>query len=333
MFNNSWVLNLWVVMRSTFAATGLLILLISCSNDSTQESEKNQAVVEQAAPKTIALVMKTLTNPFFVEMERGARRAEKELGINLVVKTAAQETSIQQQIGIVEKLIQEKINAIVIAPGDSVELIPVLKQAQDAGIVVVNIDNRLDPEYSKVSGLNNVPFISVDNEQAAYLSAKTLTARMEKPTLVAILEGIRGAGNAEDRKNGAVRAFEEEDKASIVAMDTANWKIDEAFSVTERLLKTHPDIGAIFCANDMMALGTIQYLKSAGRSDVMVAGYDALDEAIDEVRAGGLVTTVDQQAAEQGYQGVLFAVKLLNGEKMPALKLIDTRIITKDSLN
>ncbi len=70
--------------------------------------------------------MKTLTNPFFVEMERGARRAEQELGVNLSVKTAAQETSIEQQIQLVEDLIATNVNAIVIAPGDSQRLIPAL---------------------------------------------------------------------------------------------------------------------------------------------------------------------------------------------------------------
>ena len=93
----------------------------------------------------IALVMKTLTNPFFAEMERGARRAEAELDIELLVKTAAQETSIEQQIAIVDDLIRDRVDAIVIAPGDLFKLIPVLAKARKAGIVVINVDNRLDP--------------------------------------------------------------------------------------------------------------------------------------------------------------------------------------------
>ena len=87
---------------------------------------------EQPKAFTIGLVMKTLTNPFFVEMEKGARQAEKDFGINLVVRTGAQETSIEQQITIVRDLIKENVDAIVIAPADSSELIPVLKEAQDA---------------------------------------------------------------------------------------------------------------------------------------------------------------------------------------------------------
>jgi len=224
-------------------------------------------------------------------------------------KTAAQETSIQQQISIVENLINAKVDAIVIAPGDSVELIPVLKQAQDQGIVVINIDNPLDPEYSKKQGLQAVPFISVDNEQGAYDSVSTLTRQLDKLGEVAIVEGIRGAKNAEDRKNGAVRAFNDSQLATIVAMETANWKIDEGYEVTKQIFTDHPNVAALFCANDMMALGAIQYLQESGNNDVLVAAYDALQDAIQAVRDGKLVATIDQQAAEQGYLDVVAPLK------------------------
>lgn len=337
--SNALVFSQWLLL---FTLLTVALLLSGCSdagdvNNADKQTDKKIIVPSQtelADPKntqTIALVMKTLTNPFFIEMERGARRAEKELGINLLVKTAAQETSIQQQINIVGDLIRLKTDAIVIAPGDSVELIPVLKQAQDAGITVINIDNRLDPQYSKITKLAGVPFIGVDNEKAAYLLAKSLANQLIQPTSVAILEGIRGAANAEDRKNGAIRAFNEHSLATIVAMETANWKIDEALEVSKQLFVQHPEIGILFCANDMMALGAIEYLKSVGRSNVMVAGFDALMQAKVAVKAGTLTATVDQQAAEQGYQGVVYAVRALAGENLPLVTLVDTRIINNNS--
>ena len=309
-----------------------LTILTACSDPEPIVEKQTLPVPVTEEKKVIALVMKTLTNPFFVEMEKGARRAEEQLGISLIVKTAAQETSIQQQIGIVEKLIRDKVGAIVIAPGDSVKLIPVLKQAKDAGIVVINIDNRLDEGFAKVSGLTGVPFISVDNEQAAYYSAQTLTQLMTVPTEVAILEGIREAKNADDRKNGALRAFDEHPLATVVAMETAHWKIDEAFEVTRSILEQYPNVKALFCANDMMALGAVQYLQKNNRTDVKVAGYDALDQAVDAVKDGAMVATVDQQAAEQGFQGVQFADRALKGESLPSVILVDTRTITAETL-
>lgn len=285
----------------------------------------------RTARPTIALVMKTLTNPFFIEMERGAREAERELGVKLLVRTAAQETSIEQQIQIVDALTRDGVDAIVIAPGDSLELIPVLKNAQDAGIVVVNIDNRLDPGFSAKHGLRGVAYISVDNEQGAYSAVSHLNRFITRPTAVAIIEGIRGASNAEERKRGALRAFGENPNATVVAMETANWKIDEGYSVAAGLFRARPDIGALFCANDMMALGAVRYLEDNGRQDVLVAGYDALREALESIREGQLLATVDQQAALQGKLGVEYAARALRGEPLPPVTLVDTRLVNRDT--
>jgi len=311
------------------AAILMLWLLAAC-----EDTAPPTAAVPAPLPERprIALVMKTLTNPFFIEMEKGARRAEQELSLELLVRTAAQETSIEQQIGIVDQLIRDRVAAIVIAPGDSVELIPVLKKAQDAGVLVVNIDNRLNPELSRKVGLFGVPFISVDNEAGAYAAVRTVTAGVARPTAAALIEGIRGAANAEDRKRGALRALAENPHIRVVAQESANWKVDEGLTVAEGLFQRHPDLEILFCANDMMAIGAIKYLASAGRDGVRVVGFDALEQARAAVRAGRLAATVDQQAAEQGYLGVVYAVKALNGGTLPAETLVETRVITAATL-
>jgi ribose transport system substrate-binding protein len=289
-----------------------------------------------ASPKankyTIALVMKTLTNPYFVEMEKGARKAEGELGINLLVKTGAQETSIEQQVNIIQGLIKDRVDAIVIAPADSTQLIPVLKDAQQAGIVIINVDNQLNPQASEKIGLVGVPYISVDNENGAYLSAKAIADQVTTPTQAIILEGIRTAKNAEDRKNGALRAFSENKNIQIVAMETAHWKIDEAYQVAAQLFKQYPDVNLVFCANDMMALGVIQYLKENGKTQVKVAAYDALDEAKQMLQEGELQATIDQQAALQAYTAIQYAVQALKGEQLPPVTLLDVQLLTKDIL-
>ena len=282
-----------------------------------------------SAKKQIGLVMKTLTNPFFVEMEKGARRAEKDLGVTLKVKTAAQETSIEQQIQLVEDMIADKVDAIVIAPGDSQRLIPALKKAAIAGIQVVNIDNRLDQEAVRQAGMKPIPFVSVDNEAGAYKVGQYLVSGVKAPTEAAILEGIRSADNAKQRAQGALRAFAENKQVKVVASETANWKIDEGYSVTKDIFAKHPHIQLLFAANDMMAIGAIKYLQESGRTQVKVAGYDALDEALTEIKSGHLLATIDQQAGEQGYQGVALANRLTQGgSTVPAVTLIDTRLVT-----
>lgn len=294
----------------------------------TTAAQMPAAVAPAKVQKQIGLVMKTLTNPFFVEMEKGARRAEKELGITLKVKTAAQETSIEQQIQLVDDLITDKVDAIVIAPGDSQRLVPALKKAVDAGIKIVNIDNRLDQEAVKQAGLKPIPFISVDNEAGAYKVGQFLVKGITVPTELAMLEGIRSADNAQQRSQGARRAFSENKWVKVVAAETANWKIDEGYSVSKAIFSTHPNVKLVFAANDMMAIGAIKFLQESGRTHVKIVGYDALDEALVEIKSGRLLATIDQQAAEQGYQGIALANRLAHDSTVPEVTLIDTRLVT-----
>jgi ribose transport system substrate-binding protein len=320
-----WVTLLWTA--GCRAAPRQQFTLVAADTDS-----EPAATVAAPARHTIALVMKTLTNPFFVEMERGARRAESEFDINLVVKTGAQETSIEQQITIVHELIEEGVDAIVIAPADSRELVPALQAAHQAGIQIVNVDNPLDPALMETMGLQDVPLITVDNATGAYLSARYIAAQTTGPIKAVILEGIRTAQNAEDRKQGALRAFAEFPAIEVVAMETANWKIDEAYSVVAGLFELTPDIGLVFAANDMMALGVLQYLEETGNSQVLVASYDAVEEAKTAIRAGALQATVNQQAEMQGYSAVRLAEDLLRGRAVPPVTFIDVQLITQSDL-
>ena len=326
---------------SLLATMALCVWLTACSDTSrppvlaitadTATPAVTQADPGAAAPR-VALIMKTLTNPFFVQMEQGARRAQKESHVDLLVKTATQETSIEQQIQLVEQEIQSHAKAIVIAPGDSMRLVPVLKKAQDAGIQIVNIDNRLSAEAMAAVDMKPVPFISVDNEKGAYQVAKFLADPVRHATEAAVIEGIRSANNAQQRKRGAERAFNENPHLRTVAMETANWKIDEAYEVAKRIFKTHPNIGVVFCANDMMAIGVLKYLQEVGNTQVQVAGFDALEEAKTAIRAGQLSATVDQQASQQGYLGVMTALQLLKGQPQPLELEVEATLVTAQTL-
>ncbi len=326
-------MKLFPLLSSAILGLGVLACGQSSGPSVTTVATPASAPAPAAPPsRQIGLVMKTLTNPFFIEMEKGARRAEKELGVTLIVKTAAQETSIEQQIQMVNDLVAAKVDAIVIAPGDSQSLVPSLKKAADAGIRIVNIDNRLDPGALAQAGMGDVPFVSVDNDAGAYKAGKFLANAATTPTQAAILEGIRSADNARQRMEGAKRALTENKQVKLVASETANWKIDEAYAVTKAMFAKHPNIGLLFAANDMMAIGAIKYLQESGKTKVAVVGYDALAEAMTEIKGGRMAATVDQQAAEQGYQGVALALQLIKGGKVPAMTLIDTRLVTAADL-
>lgn len=320
------------MIKNLMAVCLLGLLVVGCGekkNTQTVSGTIAPAAQEQVAKHKIGLIMKTLTNPFFLEMEKGARSAENDLKVDLIVKAATQETSIEQQIQFVEDLTTSKVDAIVIAPGDSQTLIPALKKASDAGIKIVNIDNQLDPAAVKAAGMSPIPFVSVDNEKAAYEVVK-LISTTTKPAEAIVLEGIKSAANSQQRVAGGKRAFAENKLIKVVASESANWKIDEAYTLSKTLFSKHPKVTLVFAANDMMALGVLQYLQEVKRTDVQVVGFDALTDAVAAVKAKTLVATVDQQAAEQGKMGVQLAEKLIKGEKADEITLVAARNVTLD---
>src|SRR5581483_2094264 len=128
------------------ACLPLCFLLVGC-----HKTENSGASAE---PK-IALVMKSLANEFFSTMADGAKKhqAANPAAYELIVNGIKNETDLGEQVNLLEQMIARQVNAIVIAPADSKALVPVLKRAKDAGILVVNIDNKLDADVLKQAGL------------------------------------------------------------------------------------------------------------------------------------------------------------------------------------
>lgn len=327
------------VIRSLLVGL-LAMLLVACSDSDLPPAAKpvDKGAATPMAPGKpavikVAVILKSFTNPFFVEMAKGARQAQAETGIELEIKTSTPDTSAEQQIRLVHSQIKAGVNAIVISPVDTRLLVPAMKAAHDAGIKIVNIDERLNAEALTANGLYLVPYVGVDSEQGAYQAAKFIADKIGHPTEVAIVGGIPGTATAIERQQGAQRAFQEKALLRLVPSGAANWKADEAYELARRLFKAHPKIGAVYCANDLMAIGVIKYLQESRNSKVLVGGFDALEEARGAIRAGQMAVTVDQRAAQQGYLGVTSALKLLRGEAVPKVLLVETQLVSAGGLN
>lgn len=317
----------------------LLLLLGGCgdskepriSSITTDEVTETDST-ENAPVIRIALVVKSLTNPFFLEVVKGAREVQRETGIGLKVKTATPQTSVEQQIRLVEDQIKAGVQAIVISPVDTRRIVPILKMAQATGIQIVNIDERLDAAAMATHGMARVPFVGVDNENGAYQAAKFLSEHVTRPTQAAIFEGIAGTTTAIDRKHGAQRAFGENAHIRLVASEPANWKAEDAYALAKTVFTRNPHISIVFCSNDLMALGLIRYLQDSGKTHVRIGSFDALDETKNAIRSGNLVVTVDQKASMQGAMGIEFALKAIRGEAVPDKVLIDTALVHSGTL-
>ncbi|HWD31802.1 MAG TPA: sugar ABC transporter substrate-binding protein [Pseudomonas sp.] len=299
-------------MKLPFAGRLLAVAVLSSLSLAMPLS---QALADEK-PK-VALVMKSLANEFFLTMEDGAKAYQKEhaADFDLVSNGIKDETDAGNQIRIVEQMIVSGVNALVIAPADSKALVPVVKKAMDAGITVVNIDNRLDPEVLKSKDLS-VPFVGPDNRKGARLVGEYLAKeKLKAGDQVGIIEGVSTTTNAQQRTAGFKDAMDAA-QIKIVSVQSGDWEIAKGNAVAASMLNANPDIKALLAGNDSMALGAVSAVRAAGKAgQVQVVGYDNINAIKPMLKDGRVLATADQYAAKQAVFGIEAALKMLKGEK------------------
>ncbi|QJI20302.1 MULTISPECIES: sugar ABC transporter substrate-binding protein [unclassified Pseudomonas] len=275
---------------------------------------------DSAAKPKVGLVMKSLANEFFVTMQDGAKDYQKAhaADFDMITNGIKNETDTSAQIDIVNQMILAKVNAIVIAPADSKALVNVLKKASDAGIKVVNIDNRLDPEVLKSKNLE-VPFVGPDNRKGSRLVGEYLAKQLASGDKVGIIEGVPTTTNAQQRTAGFKDAMDGAGM-KIVSVQSGNWEIDQGNKVAAAMLSEHPDLKALLAGNDNMALGAVSAVRAAGKAGkVQVVGYDNIAAIKPMLKDGRILATADQAAAQQAVFGIQNALKLVKGEKVESV--------------
>ncbi len=311
-----------------FLLAGLSSFIISgCS----RQPERADNSKEKQKPH-IALVMKSLANEFFKTMEEGAKayQSDHREEFDLLVNGIKNEEDVAGQVNLVEQMLARGVDALVIAPADSKALISSLERAMKNGVIVVNIDNKLDTKILSERKLS-IPFVGPDNRKGARLAGEYLAKHLHKGDPVAVINGIPSAFNAIQRRLG----FEDAMKSAglpIVASQNGNWEMAKANQVASGIINEHPEIKAILCANDSMALGAVSALESAGRTDVLVVGYDNISAAQDLIRQGKMLCTVDQHADKLAVYGIQYALQILKEHTTPSDQETPVELISAETL-
>jgi ribose transport system substrate-binding protein len=308
----------------SFLTTCLVVVLITGIG-----CQKAADTSSSSRPK-IALVMKSLANEFFSTMADGAKKhqAAHAADYDLIVNGIKNETDLAEQVNLVDQMIALRVNAIVIAPADSKALVTVLKRAQEAGILIVNIDNKLDAGVLKQAGLT-VPFVGPDNHAGARKVGDALATQLKPGDEVGIIEGIPTAFNGQQRRLG----FEDAMKAAgvkIITVQSGNWEMGQANGVAAAMLSEHPKLRAILCANDNMALGAVAAIQAADKTGkVLVVGFDNIGAIRPMITDGRVVSTADQHGDQLAVFGIEAARKILKGEAPPADQTTAVDLITR----
>lgn len=310
------------------AAVGLAALATAgCGRSASPPADG--AAAQPARPK-VALVMKSLANDFFATMAQGARahQAAHAGDYELLVSGTRNETDLTEQVNLVEQAVAQGAKAIVIAPADSKALVPALRRAQQQGVVVVNIDNRLDADVLKQSAAS-IPFVGPDNRDGARRVGLELAKRLAPGDEVAIVEGITTAFNGQQRRAG----FEDAMRSAgmtVVAIQSGEWEMDKANTVSANLLTAHPKLKALLCANDNMAIGAAAAVAAAGRTgQVLVAGFDDIAAIAPLLADGRVVATANQHADQLAVFGIELALRMLKDPKAAADQATAVDLVTR----
>ena len=301
-------------MKLPFAARLLAVAMLTATAVSLPVSS---AFADDAKKPTVALVMKSLANEFFLTMEDGAKVYQKEhaADFDLISNGIKNESDTAAQIDIVNQMIVKKVDALVIAPADSKALASVLKKAMDAGIKVVNIDNQLDVDVLKSKSMD-VPFVGPNNRKGAKLVGDYLAKQLTAGDQVGIIEGVPTTTNAQQRTAGFKDAMDGA-QMNIVSTQSGNWEIDKGNAVASAMLNEYPNLKALLAGNDSMALGAVSAVRAAGKAGkVQVVGYDNINAIKPMLKDGRVLATADQFAARQAVFGIDTALKMIKGEKL-----------------
>jgi len=270
------------------------------------------------AQDTIAMVVSTLNNPFFVTMKEGAELKAKNLGYDLIVLDSQNDPS--KELANVEDLTVRGVKAILINPTDSDAVSNAIRMANRSNIPVLTLDRGAN--RGKV-----VSHIASDNVAGGEMAGKFIADSIGANAKVIQLEGIAGTSAARERGKGFIQAVESY-KMDLLGSQPADFDRTKGLNVMENMLAANPDVQAVFAQNDEMALGAIRAVQASGK-DVLIVGFDGTKDGIAAVNRGLLGATVAQQPEMIGALGVETAVKLLRGGKVESSIAVPLKVITK----
>jgi ribose transport system substrate-binding protein len=286
-----------------------------------------------AGKPKIGLVMKSLANEFFKQMEAGAEAYAAKNAAKFDFKAVGMkdERDFASQVDAVENFVTQKYDIIVVAPADSKAMVTPLAKAVKAGVAVINIDVELDKDAKKAAGID-LAFFGPDNRAGAKMVGDALAKALGAGGKVVILEGNPEADNGQQRKKG----FEDsiaEGKLQLLDSKTAHWETEEANTLMTNFLTQYHDIQGVMAANDSMALGVVKALDSAGKSGtIKVVGFDNIPAVQPLIKGGKMLASVEQYGAQMAALGIDYGLRQLAGEKFTGWVKTDVKLITAADL-
>ena len=304
-----------MLSRTSILFLALLLILFSCgSKDGAGEEKK------------IAVVVSTLNNPWFVVLGETAANKAIELGYEAQIFDSQNNTAFESDH--FENVIAAGYNAILFNPTDADGSVVNVRKAKAAGIPVFCMDREINATDVATSQILS------DNYSGCVAMGKYFVQKMNKEGTYIELLGLVGDNNTWNRSKGFHSVVDRYSDLKMVAQQAADFDRNKAMEVLESLLQAHPDINAVFCGNDAMAMGAYQALVSAGKSEeVLVFGFDGARDVIASIKDRKIAATGMQFPKVMAATAAEYAHQYLNGERNFAQKMpVAVELVTQENV-
>jgi ribose transport system substrate-binding protein len=284
-----------VTRRLTKFAQLLLILLTALSAPSAF-----------AKDVTLGVALASDTNPFYIAMKRGIEARAKELGWQVKFVTANEVVS--QQVNGISDLVAQRVDGILVSPIDAVAVGAAYEAAAKASIPIISVARH-------AASPHQTAFVTMDEKQIGREIAQWIVKRTGGKGKIAMITGPSGAATFRNLNEGLDEVLKANPSVNVVYRKEAALTREQGLKQGEDILVAHPDVAAIYAANDEIALGASQAVAAAGKTgQIAITGMNGIPPALRAVKSGGLGLTVELNPAAWGRLGVDTMAAHLSGQ-------------------
>lgn len=285
------------------------------------------ALAQEMAKTKIAVVVSTLNNPWFVVLAESAKARAIELGYEATVFDSQNDTA--KEASHFENLIASGYKAVLFNPTDADGSVANVLKAKKAGVPVFCIDREINSTNAATSQMLS------DNYSGCVALGQYFVKTVGKEGKYAELLGLVGDNNTWNRSKGFHSVVDRYPGLKMVAQQTAEFDRAKALEVMESILQKAPDINAVFCGNDAMAMGAYQALVSAGKADkIKVFGFDGADDVVKLIAEKKIAATGMQFPKVMAQKAAEFADQYIKGKRDFQQKVpVKVDLVTPDNVS
>jgi len=273
----------------------------------------------------IPLISKGFQHQFWQAVKLGADQAAEEFDVEVTFEGPDSEAQVDRQIDMLSAALAKSPAAIGFAALDSQAAIPILRQANEAGIPVVAFDSGVDSDIP-------VSTATTDNVAAAALAADKMAEMIGGSGQVAVIAHDQTSRTGIDRRDGFVNRMEENyPDIDIVTIQYGAGDQLQSTEIAKSIITANPDLKGMFGTNEGSAIGVVNGVRESGAEGITIIGYDSGAAQKDAIRSGLMAGAITQNPVGIGYETVKAALMAINGESVPTT--IDTGFFYYDAEN